>query len=287
MRINSADIKIEFVSPGEMRLPREQDGYLHRKVVPELIVVQVLEGHYDVIAGARKVKVTPGACLVTLPGEPLSFTHRVDPASGFFRSRWVHLRCTFHGGIDLFSLIEAPLCVSRERSAPIDGLLGELVSRRTESDLDAALATGAAVYALLRWIWSVSKPSPQALWMDANASRMAPLLTFIREHLAENPSGAVLAEQAGLSRSALYMLFEKCTGLPPRKYVESLRLRRAADLLRQGPSLSIGEISDQLGYQNPFHFSRAFKRRLGMSPKRFRETSAGTMGPLGTWPSRS
>ena len=58
-------------------------------------------------------------------------------------------------------------------------------------------------------------------------------------------------------------------GCPPQEVRSRLRLSRAAELMKTS-SDPIGDISVQCGYPNKLHFSRAFKKRYGISPREWR-----------------
>ncbi|WP_019998393.1 helix-turn-helix domain-containing protein [Aureimonas ureilytica] len=83
-------------------------------------------------------------------------------------------------------------------------------------------------------------------------------------------SPAKLASLLGLSRSALYRLAAPDGGV--ERLIQDARLRHAAGLLAGGPEAapSVGEIARASGFSSPAFFSRAFKRRFGLSPAAYR-----------------
>ncbi len=93
------------------------------------------------------------------------------------------------------------------------------------------------------------------------------------EHAARNLrrklSVEELAEVAGLSASRLAHLFREQLGTTPQRFVERQRLGRARQLL-SFTGMSIKQIADETGFDNPFYFSLRFKRHTGKSPKAFR-----------------
>ena len=64
-------------------------------------------------------------------------------------------------------------------------------------------------------------------------------------------------------------VFESLFGVLPKLYIDKLRLNKAAELLAE-TSMSVAEISEMMGYQDPFHFSRRFKSVIGFSPRQYR-----------------
>jgi AraC family transcriptional regulator len=77
-----------------------------------------------------------------------------------------------------------------------------------------------------------------------------------------------LADLANLSVFHFARRFKLTTGESPYQYVLSWKIKRARQLLRAG-ELPIAVISDALGFASPAHFSAAFKRAVGESPRAF------------------
>lgn len=98
-----------------------------------------------------------------------------------------------------------------------------------------------------------------------------PLLALLVAEAAGPGSGIpALARRAGMGQTAFRAAVQARTGLPPRRYVERLRLERAAYAL-QATDLPVARIGEDCGYPDPFHFSRAFTRLFGASPRHWRE----------------
>lgn len=92
---------------------------------------------------------------------------------------------------------------------------------------------------------------------------------------SETRRGAALesfARDAGLSRAHFFRLFEASVGVPPKVYLNVVRMERAVDaVLHQ--SASVADISHQLGFAEPAHFTRFFRNHSGVSPREFRSVS--------------
>lgn len=70
-----------------------------------------------------------------------------------------------------------------------------------------------------------------------------------------------------------HLLFQKIkgiTGQTPNEFLSTVRLKRAAFLLRSDLTLSISEISDKTGFSSPRYFGRCFKEAYGVSPLGYR-----------------
>jgi len=76
----------------------------------------------------------------------------------------------------------------------------------------------------------------------------------------------------------LCQVFRKYTGSTIHHYVQQLRVQRAKHLLHQTDK-TVKEISMEVGYQEPFYFSRIFKKMEGVSPQHYRERGAAPGKP--------
>jgi len=92
---------------------------------------------------------------------------------------------------------------------------------------------------------------------------------------AEADSGADIdsyAKTAGVSRAHFFRLFESSIGVPPKVYLNVVRMEQAVDaVLHQNASFS--EIGARLGFTEPAHFTRFFRNHAGVAPREFRTVS--------------
>lgn len=78
-----------------------------------------------------------------------------------------------------------------------------------------------------------------------------------------------MAEYCYVSENHLRRLFKENTGMNPKNYVDNLKIRQAiAPLCESGES--IADIASRLGFVDPYHFSRRFKRIMGIPPGQYR-----------------
>ncbi|MDN3522682.1 helix-turn-helix transcriptional regulator [Halomonas ramblicola] len=94
----------------------------------------------------------------------------------------------------------------------------------------------------------------------------AALDAFIDERLALPPDNRTLAEAMHLGQSQLHLLCRRQFGLTPQQYVMRRRLSWASHWLRQ-THRSVSEIALDLGFADVSSFSRAYRRRMGHSPR--------------------
>jgi transcriptional regulator GlxA family with amidase domain len=124
------------------------------------------------------------------------------------------------------------------------------------------------VEALRRYVDTL--PTDQLGWLagmrDAAVGRA---LALMHERPDEAWTTERLAEEAGLSRSALHQRFVSFIGQPPMQYLAQWRMQLAASWLRDTDA-KVFDIALDVGYENETAFSRAFKRSVGESPGTWR-----------------
>ena len=96
---------------------------------------------------------------------------------------------------------------------------------------------------------------------------VARVCEYIAEHASESISLDDLAKVAYLSPFHLLRVFGKKTGLPPHAYQTQVRIHKAKRLLRQ--SSTIAQVALATGFFDQAHFSKQFKRYVGITPGQF------------------
>lgn len=93
---------------------------------------------------------------------------------------------------------------------------------------------------------------------------------FIKEYVKENYMNEIsfldLAKVCHVSRSHLSALFKKEVGCSFPEYLVNFRIHKAAKLLKE-ENLMVSEVAELVGYQDVAHFSKMFKKYMGVSPK--------------------
>jgi AraC family transcriptional regulator len=92
---------------------------------------------------------------------------------------------------------------------------------------------------------------------------------MIEDHQGRPPPLDELAQASCLSKFHLLRLFKATFGVPPLEYAERFRVERSKDLLRC-TQLSIGQVSQRLGYESQSAFAKMFRRHVGVTPRVFR-----------------
>lgn len=80
----------------------------------------------------------------------------------------------------------------------------------------------------------------------------------------------MLAQQMLVSRTRMYAKIKAITGQTPNDFFITLRLKKAAFLLKNNPELNVTQISDRTGFSSPRYFSKVFKKAYQVSPMAYR-----------------
>lgn len=94
---------------------------------------------------------------------------------------------------------------------------------------------------------------------------------WLMDHLS-NPMLSVddMAKTMGYSRTAFYKKVKALTGQTPADYLKTTRLSAAAELLKDD-TVTVAEVCYQVGISDPHYFTKVFKQRYGISPKKYQQ----------------
>lgn len=94
---------------------------------------------------------------------------------------------------------------------------------------------------------------------------------LIKASLSESVDIEKLAARFGMSRRNFDRRFNAATGSTPLRFIQRQRMDNARDLIKNS-NLTISEVMDRVGYQDPAHFSALFKKQHGITPRQYRTT---------------
>lgn len=96
----------------------------------------------------------------------------------------------------------------------------------------------------------------------------------IKKYLDENYHNPItvdsIAENFHFSSSYISRIFKKHSGLPPFRYLLTLRINEAKRLIEENEGINFCLISEMVGYPDPHYFSRIFKNMTGLSPSDYK-----------------
>jgi AraC-like DNA-binding protein len=148
-------------------------------------------------------------------------------------------------------------------------LVEEAASGRIGSDaMLAKLSEALFVDTLRRYVSSL--PEQQTGWLaGARDPIVGKSLGLLHSRIAHPWTIGDLADEVGISRSALVERFTRYLSEPPMTYLTRWRLQLAARSLER-TSRGVAEIAADVGYESEAAFNRAFKREFGRPPGRYR-----------------
>jgi AraC family transcriptional regulator, arabinose operon regulatory protein len=216
----------------------------------------------------------PGDIMVVPAGEPHAYGSDPDDP---WTVHWFHAmganvpRLLEHLGVRR----EAPI-VHVGRSAQLEALFAEMREALEDDYSEQRLLYAAQTLAhlmgvMIRLHLSVRHRQPTA------SQRVASTLQHVKGRLAAAHTVPELAALAELSPSRYSELVRSSTGYSPKEYVMRLRMHRAAQLL-DTTELPVKAIALEVGFADPLHFSRAFRRINEQSPRGYRQRATALPG---------
>lgn len=215
----------------------------------------VVSGHGTFRTENKSSRVGPGEIFVIRPGETTFYqASSEDP--------WHYIWIGFTLGLPLPEALKSDV-VSLPQAGEIFSSVPDLVHR--ENGRETSLC--GKLWELFSLLEQEEIPSSARKGKSADAYvNMAK--TYMETEYMRNVSVTALARKLNLDRSYFSKLFRESTGKSPQQYLTWLRLKKAAELLREYGKTP-GEAAIAVGYSDVFSFSRMFKRHFGISPREY------------------
>ncbi len=108
----------------------------------------------------------------------------------------------------------------------------------------------------------------------------AELIRKMRDYILDNIQNDSLninslATELGLSRTALFNKTKALIGMSPNRFIINLKLKKASEMLKNHPGISISEIAYELGFNSPKYFATCFRNEFGCTPSEYRSSLFG------------
>ena len=181
--------------------------------------------------------------------------------------------------------IKYPVSKVSGKEALLDSFTRMLSDWRIIRDkTDASLKLGAAesdihnlsVILHMTGTWNIIMseiiPELEAIPVPAPDPRVDAAINYISAHMCERITISDIASAVCVSPSHLHAIFRNTLGVSPIEYKLRLQTDEAQRLLIARPDLTVGEISDRLGFASDIYFRKVFRNQTGMSPTAFRRT---------------
>lgn len=94
---------------------------------------------------------------------------------------------------------------------------------------------------------------------------------YFKSQLSHSITLQMLADEMNVSKAYLCRVFKKYKNITPMDYFNHLKIKRACELICNFSSLPLQELSDKLGFNDVYYFSKVFKKITGLSPTSYRK----------------
>lgn len=233
----------------------------------------VLKGKGTYHIKDRVWHLSEGQAFLIIPGVPTTYyADETDP--------WTYIWVEFDGLKALEYLKRAgiseenPIYVPMPAAGSLDAVfyLNEIINHAKESSLYQIGHFYLFMDALIKHARQKGRELPGSL----KDFYMKEAVYYIEEHYAENITIEDLAAWCSLNRNYFSKIFKDSLKITPQEFLMRYRMGKACDLLTQ-TGMPINEVASSVGYVMPLHFSRAFKKMYGISPRSYRNGSGTSM----------
>lgn len=218
---------------------------------------------YIVVDGEEKI-VNKGSVVIYRPGEPHDYRFRQadNPTN-----HWIHF--TGSGCEDLFKKLglENVYIVKLDHTSEIEYYFTRICEEFHRNNQNHDIICGGMLMALLGLI---AQQNNEVRSVPVSAQQIDEIAGHIQTYPQEELDLDMCAAHCNVSKSRFIHLFKEMTGMPPHRYMTTVRMRRAKEMLLHTDH-RISEIAEMIGYADQNYFTRVFKKYTGMLPSEYRK----------------
>ena len=238
------------------------------KALQDFDLWYVWDGRGQMQLSSGEITLRPGVCLWMRPGRTYE---AVQDAKAPLGVNYIHFSPNSGSENLPLSAFTPPFEVHRTRQVEfVDTLMKRIIELGPETH--AAATTPALLSGLLA---ELTREHAAAAKMATSATEqhhrdvIMQTAAQISESPAQTPTVNELAVNAGYSVDHFSRIFLKIVGTRPQDYIINAKIERARQLLAES-DLTVGSISEVVGFQDIFYFSRQFTQKTGATPTEFR-----------------
>lgn len=168
-------------------------------------------------------------------------------------------------GKNLLDLFEFPYVIKPKNSKKAEKLMKAVIDSGRQNSLISTLKVNAAIIELVTYFLEEAHAETK----ETDEFSMENIVQYINENLSHDFSLKELSDMAHMHPSYFIDRFRALKNTTPMKYITAKRMRHARSLLDHSTK-SITEIMAEIGYTDPGHFSRTFKKYYDFSPLHYR-----------------
>ena len=266
--LKEGSLDISLIHTGKEHCP---PGHICSMPRDEFIIHFVLDGTGFYSAGGQTWSLTPGQMFVIYPNEPV--TYGADETNPWTYA-WIGFR-----GIRAHSMVKECGFSKNQLVLPapdqkiilkhIDYMLNhKQLSKANDLRRQAYLILLLAELAGFHEKQSAqNKKNTKYAYSTSVYVELA--IEYIKDMYQKGIGISDIADNIGISRAYLNSSFQKELGMSAQTFLIDYKMHKAASLL-VSTSLSVKEIANNVGYEDQLVFSKAFKKKFGMSPKNYK-----------------
>lgn len=225
-------------------------------------LMYINSGSLTLFDGDLPIDVGSGDLIIYRANSRYSYLYRGGETLSYF---WAHFTGSeVESRLAEYSLECFPLVYSTEAQNHIPHRFRTIFDAFTKHDILRERELSALLERLLITV------SRSVIRNGEKRSTLTHALRYIGSNYSSNIRISELAEMEHLSVSRFNFLFKEQVGMPPTKYILSLRMSSAKELLCT-TDLPVKQIGIMCGYDDPHFFSKAFKGFFGISPAEYRK----------------
>ena len=212
-----------------------------------------------------------GHFIIYKPLQPQFYTFMSDPESEIY---WLHFNGVFCEQIlkELNLLVFYGAIIPNPR---ITNLWKEIIDQLKNAEINYKSICNYKFLEILTTL-STEFNSHTEKKENARLEKIKPAITAIKKNFNEKYTLDDLAALCFISKFTLIKIFSQTMGASPIAYLNSIRLKNALYFLTE-TTYTIDEISQRIGFDNSFYFSRLFKKKYGISPTEYRKKYSSSL----------
>ena len=254
-------IEIRDFKIGEL-CSKDNDGICHIKVLPYLSIVQATEGCYTIkLNNSNEYNTGEGGAFIAPSQVTQTIIHNTNKKSGQMSARWVFLDVIINYKHKLDFLYNFPPIIPESQLEQLNMLFNNLFNSDNLCD------NMSICYQFVKLL--IHMAEEKSVY---KSEKLSVIIDYIENNYKESISVSQLAALINMSESNFYAVFKKAFCKSPIAYLNDYRLSVASVMLKHTDK-TIGEIAEAVGINDQLYFSKLFKEKYLVSPRKYKNSN--------------
>jgi AraC-like DNA-binding protein len=246
-------------------------GFKYRSVQEYVVVHAIQAGSARYIVDGKSYIKASGDLFFTFPGNRVSC--RDNSTEHLLEYMWIHLGgAKARWALEQCGVSTANPLLKSGFTSEMKGLWGELLQHLVARRVDT-------VYSI-NWAWRFIRSLMRITGVATGSFKDPGTPEKALDYILHSPMAITLsvnelAARLNMDRSTLFRFFKKQYGVSPKIYLDTVKLEKSADLLKN-TRMRAAEIAYECGFSDPCYFNRVFRKTYGMSPGKWRRQNIKT-----------